>query len=45
MLIIIEVYLEINVLEVNGVLRSLEAFPELTYMKVIMHIGEIGWKL
>ena len=44
MLTIRKVFLEINVFEVDGAVRSLEALVELRDMKHVVHICKVGWK-
>ena len=45
MLAIREVFLEINVFEVDGAVRSLEALAELRHVKHIVHVCKVGGKL
>ena len=40
-----QVFLEINVFKVDGVVRSLETLAELRYVKHVMHICKVGGKL
>ena len=39
------VFLEINLFEVDGVVRSLETLAELRHVKHVVHICKVGWKL
>ena len=39
-----EIFLELNVLEVDGAVRSLEALTELTHVKHVVHICKVGGK-
>ena len=45
MLTIREIFLELNVLEVDGAVRSLEALSELRDMEHVVHICKVGGKL
>ena len=45
MLTIREVFLEINVFEVDGAVRGLEALAELGHMEHVMHVCKVGGKL
>ena len=40
-----EIFLEINVFEVDGAVRSLEALAELRDMEHVVHVCKVGWKL
>ena len=40
-----QVFLEINLFEVDGVLGTLEALAKLLHMKYIVHVCEVGRKL
>ena len=40
-----KVFLEINVFEVDGAVRGLEALPELRDMKHVVHVCKVGGKL
>ena len=45
MLTIREIFLELNVLEVDGAVRSLEALAELRDIEHVVHICKVGRKL
>ena len=45
MLTIREIFLELNVLEVDGAVRSLEALSKLRDMEHVMHICKVGREL
>ena len=45
MLMIRQVFLEINLFEVDGAVRSLETLAELRHVKHVVHICKVGWKL
>ena len=40
-----QVFLEINLFEVDGAVRSLETLAKLRHMKHIVHVYKVGWKL
>ena len=40
-----KVFLEINIFEVDGVIRSLETLAKLRHVKHVVHICKVGWKL
>ena len=44
-LMIRHVFLEINLFEVDGAVRSLETLAELRHVKHVVHICKVGWKL
>ena len=45
MLMIRQVFLEINLFEVDGAVRSLETLAKLRHVKHVVHICKVGWKL
>ena len=45
MLMIRQVFLEINLLEVDGAVRSLETLAKLRHVKQVVHFCKVGWKL
>ena len=40
-----QVFLEINLFEVDGAVRSLETLAKLRHVKHVVHICKVGWKL
>ena len=40
-----EIFLEINVFEVDGAVRGLQTLAELRHVKHVMHVCKVGWKL
>ena len=45
MLTIRHVFLEVNLFEVDGAIRSLETLVGLRHVKHIVHVFKVGWKL
>ena len=40
-----QVFLEINLFKVDGVVRCLETLAELRHVKHVVHVCKVGWKL
>ena len=45
MLMVRQVFLEINLFQVDGAVRSLETPAKLRHVKHVVHICKVGWKL